>query len=176
MTTSSEELRYPIGKRSYSGPYDEATRLRFREQIRSLPKKLRVLTKGLNETQLRRTYRPGGWSVQQLVHHLADSHLNSVIRFKLALTEEIPTIKPYQEAAWAELRDTSVTPIEVSVKLLEALHTRWSNLLDGFSDVDWQRTAYHPEKQAQVSLDEFLGHYAWHGEHHLAHIRIALKD
>lgn len=170
-----EQLKYPIGNFKFPGGYDAATRTELKETIKALPQKMRALTGHLNEEQLKRVYRPGGWSIRQVVHHVADSHLNSIIRFKLGLTEDTPTIKPYDEAAWANLRDTAVTPIEVSLKLLEALHTRWGNLLDGFSESDWQKTVFHPERQAEMTLEEFLGLYAWHGEHHLAHIRLALK-
>lgn len=176
MIESIEQLKYPIGKYKYTGTYDAKAREKFKTKIRELPQKLRSLTDGLSEDQLQKTYRPDGWTVRQVVHHIADSHLNSIIRFKLGLTEDNPTIKPYREGEWAKLQDTAVTPIEVSIKLLEALHERWSNLLENFSDADWQRTVYHPERRAPVSLDEFLGLYAWHGEHHLEHIRIALKD
>lgn len=176
MTEQLEKLKYPIGKFHYPGTYDAATRTELKDKIKALPAQMRQLTDGLSEEQLSRTYRPGGWTVRQVVHHVADSHLNSIIRFKLGLTEDTPTIKPYDEAAWANLRDTEVTPIEVSVTLLEALHTRWGNLLDGFSEADWQRKVFHPEREATMPLDEFLGLYAWHGAHHLAHIELALEQ
>jgi uncharacterized damage-inducible protein DinB len=175
MAEELETLKYPIGRFSYSGPYDPATRDRLKEKIKALPAQLRTLCRDLSEAQLSRRYRPGGWTVRQVIHHIADSHLNSIIRFKLGLTEDAPTIKPYDEAAWADLHDTAVTPIGVSIQLLEALHTRWGNLLDGFSEEDWQRKVFHPEKKDTVSLDEFLGLYAWHGAHHLEHIKLALK-
>ncbi|PHN06396.1 YfiT family bacillithiol transferase [Flavilitoribacter nigricans] len=170
-----DQLKYPIGHFKFPGGYDEATRSKLKKSIGELPAKLRAATENLSEEQLNLHYRPGGWTIRQVVHHVADSHLNSIIRFKLALTEDTPSIKPYDEAAWAELRDTAVTPIEVSLKLLEALHTRWINLLDGFSEKEWQKKAYHPERKAEMALEEFLGLYAWHGEHHLAHVNQALK-
>lgn len=175
MPEQLEKLKYPIGTFQFPGGYDEATRTTLKETIKALPGKMRTLTEDLNEEQLNTPYRPGGWTIRQVVHHVADSHLNSIIRFKLGLTEDTPTIKPYDEAAWANLRDTEVTPIAVSIQLLEALHTRWGNLLDGFSAGDWQRKVFHPERQATMTLEEFLGLYAWHGEHHLAHIKLALK-
>lgn len=176
MVKSTEQLKYPIGRFHYSCAYDGATRKTLQAAIATLPAKLKALTADLSDAQLKLRYRPNGWTIRQVVHHIADSHANSIIRFKLALTEDTPTIKGYDEAAWAELHDVSVTPIEVSVQLLEALHLRWINLLDGFSETDWQRRVFHPERQAEISLDEFLGLYAWHGEHHLEHIRIALRQ
>lgn len=174
MDETLENLQYPIGRFQYPGAYDEENRQQLIATIRELPGKMRALTESLSKDQLELPYRPGGWTIQQVVHHVADSHLNSIIRFKLGLTENTPTIKPYDEGAWAKLRDTEVTPIAVSVQLLEALHLRWVNLLDGFAESDWQRKVYHPESKAKITLDEFLGSYAWHGEHHLAHIRLAL--
>lgn len=176
MIEEIEKLKYPIGNFEYPGGYDMATRNTLKATIGELPKKLKLLTENLREEQLSLPYRPGGWTVRQVVHHLADSHLNSIIRFKLALTEDTPTIKPYDEAAWANLRDTAITPIEVSVRMLEAIHLRWINLLDGFTEADWQKKVFHPERKAEMKLDEFLGLYAWHGEHHLAHIRLALAS
>ena len=175
MVEQLEQLKYPIGKFRFPGHYDDATRKRYKQQISELPAKLRSLTENLSEEELNRPYRRGGWTVRQVIHHLADSHLNSIIRFKLALTEEAPTIKPYKEAAWANLPDVAKTPIVVSLQLLEALHMRWSNLLDSFSEAEWQRKVFHPERNGNVTLEEFLGLYAWHGEHHLEHIRIALR-
>ena len=174
MIKPLEQISYPIGKFKYEGPYDEATRARYLESIRSLPQRLRALTENLNEKQVDLPYRPGGWTIRQLVHHIADSHMNSLIRFKLALTEENPTIKPYDQDGWANLRDTAETPISVSLQLIEALHTRWTNLLEGFTPDDWQRAAFHPEMKRLISLNEFLALYAWHCEHHLEHIRRAV--
>lgn len=176
MVEQLEQLKYPIGKFRYAGEYDAGTRTQYLDQIRSFPKELRRLTEDLTEEQLSRRYRPGGWTVRQVVHHVADSHMNSLMRFKLALTEDNPTIKPYREAAWAELADVAETPIAVSVQLLEALHARWSNLMAAMAPDHWQRTVYHPERGANVSLKEFLALYAWHCAHHLEHIRIALRE
>lgn len=176
MSDQLEQLKYPIGRFRYAGGYDDATRNEYLEKIRTLPARMRALTENLDEQQLLLPYRPEGWSIRQVIHHVADSHMNSIIRFKLALTEDNPTIKPYDEAAWAKLRDSAETPISVSLQLLEALHTRWSNLLDGIQAADWERTVFHPERKSNVSLNEFLALYAWHGEHHLEHIRIALKN
>jgi uncharacterized damage-inducible protein DinB len=130
---------------------------------------LRSAVADLNEDQLATPYRPGGWNVRQVVHHLPDSHLNSYIRFRLALTEDNPVVKPYQEAAWAELHDARSAPIELSLALLESLHQRWALLLRSLSERDFARTFQHPEL-GQLTLAWNLGLYAWHGRHHLAHI------
>ncbi|MBC7423468.1 MAG: putative metal-dependent hydrolase, partial [Ferruginibacter sp.] len=124
----------------------------------------------LDESQLNTPYRPDGWNVKQLVHHVADSHMNAYIRFKLALTENNPTIKPYDEAAWANLIDTQQVPINVSLTLLHALHVRWVALIRGMSTEDWNRTVYHPEQKKEITLWDLLGMYSWHGRHHTAHI------
>jgi uncharacterized damage-inducible protein DinB len=124
---------------------------------------------GLSEEQLNTPYRPGGWTVRQVVHHLPDSHMNSYVRFKLALTEDAPTIKPYDEALWANLADSSTTPLETSLALLDALHVRWVRLLKSMTDADFMREFRHPES-GLIRLDQNLALYAWHGKHHVAHI------
>jgi uncharacterized damage-inducible protein DinB len=123
----------------------------------------------LSEDQLNTPYREGGWTVRQLIHHVPDSHLNSYVRFKLALTEDEPTIKPYQEDRWAELADSRVTPIETSLSLLDSLHQRWILLLRSFTAADWKKTFRHPEVGV-LTLDKTVALYAWHGKHHVAHI------
>jgi uncharacterized damage-inducible protein DinB len=128
---------------------------------------------GLSEQQLETPYRDGGWTVRQVVHHVADSHVNSYVRFKLAMTEEEPTIKPYMEDRWAELAD-SKSPVEVSLSLLDSLHKRWNLLLRSFQSSDWQRTFRHPE-MGLLTLDQTLALYSWHGRHHVAHIT-TLRD
>jgi uncharacterized damage-inducible protein DinB len=130
---------------------------------------MRAAVKGLSEQQLDTPYREGGWSVRQVVHHVPDSHLNSYIRFKWALTEDEPTIKPYAEDRWARLADSKVTPIEVSLTLLDSLHRRWSDLLHSLRGEDWKRKLRHPEAGV-LTLDKMLALYAWHGRHHVAHI------
>jgi hypothetical protein len=125
---------------------------------------------GLSAEQLDSAYRPGGWTVRQVVHHLPDSHLNGYTRFKLSLTEARPVIKPYEEARWAELPDVRAVPVEVSLDLLDALHRRWVPLLAGIRPDEWARGYHHPEYKRDFSLEEALGLYAWHGEHHVAHI------
>ena len=165
----SDDLRYPIGKFHIEGA---VTAERLREwigQIAAAPAELRAAVAGLSDQQLDTPYRPGGWTVRQVVHHLPDSHLNSYTRFRLALTEDEPTIKPYDEVRWAELPDARTAPIEVSLALLEALHRRWVLLLESFTEADWGRRFRHPELGVR-SLRQALGMYAWHGRHPVAHI------
>ena len=161
--------RYPIGKFTYDGPLDEAQRQEALHNIAQTPAKLRAAVKGLSDSQLDTPYRTGGWTVRQVVHHVPDSHLNSYTRFKLALTEDEPTIKPYAEDRWAELADTKATPIEVSLALLESLHDRWGRLLGSLNGNDWKRTFRHPEL-GTMTLEKNLALYSWHGRHHVAHI------
>ena len=168
------DLRYPIGPFQAPGKTTSAQRRQWIETIAATPEKLRRAVAGLSEAQLETPYRPGGWTVRQVVHHLPDSHLNSYVRFKLALTEETPAIKPYWEDRWAELAD-SKGPIDISLNLLEALHLRWVLLLESLSAEDFQRDFYHPENKAAMRLDTTLALYAWHGEHHVAHIT-ALRE
>ncbi|HSF34027.1 MAG TPA: bacillithiol transferase BstA [Candidatus Tectomicrobia bacterium] len=163
------DLRYPIGPFQYDGTHTAEQRQRLIDQIASTPGKLRAAVDGLSSQQLDTPYRPGGWTVRQLVHHLPDSHLNSYIRFRLALTEDQPTIKPYYEDRWAELEDARHGPIDLSLALLEALHHRWVLLLRSLKAQDFARTFMHPELGV-VSLDQNVGIYAWHGRHHVAHI------
>jgi uncharacterized damage-inducible protein DinB len=163
------DLRYPIGKFSYDGPPTEEQKGLFLEDIAQTPVKLRAAVKGLSDAQLDTPYRPEGWTVRQVVHHVPDSHLNSYVRFKLALTEVDPTIKPYFEDRWAELADTKTTPVEVSLTLLDSLHDRWVRLLRSLTPEEWKRTFRHPEL-GSMPLDKTLALYAWHGTHHVAHI------
>ncbi|HKW89144.1 MAG TPA: bacillithiol transferase BstA [Candidatus Acidoferrales bacterium] len=166
---SDAELRYPIGKFQGSASYSEPERQKLISQVEAVPEKLRAAVEGLSREQLATPYRDGGWTVQQVVHHLADSHMNSYVRFKLALTEEEPTIKPYNETRWAELSDSKTTPVETSLILMDSLHERWINLLRGMAPSDFARKLRHPER-GTMTLDESLGLYAWHGRHHVAHI------
>jgi uncharacterized damage-inducible protein DinB len=162
--------RFPIGKFNGQAPANDAEREQFIRDIEETPAKLRAAVKGLSEEELNTPYREGGWTVRQVIHHVPDSHLNSYIRFKLALTEDEPTIKPYQEDRWAELADSRVTPIETSLSLLDSLHQRWILLLRSFTAADWKKTFRHPEAGV-LSLDKTVALYAWHGKHHVAHIR-----
>lgn len=168
------DLRYPVGKWERPHTLTDEQRLAFINQIAEAPAKMRAAVAGLNDQQLDTPYRPGGWTVRQTVHHVPDSHMNAFMRFKLALTEDIPTIKPYLEARWAELPDAKA-PIGPSLDLLEALHERWIALLGSFKPADWQRQFMHPEHGKTISLDQTLSLYAWHGRHHVAHIT-ALRE
>ena len=164
-----DDQRYPIGKFTYNGPPSPEQRLLLLEEVAQTPAKLRAAVRGLSDAQLDTPYRPEGWTVRQVVHHVPDSHLNSYVRFKLALTEEDPAIKPYFEDRWAELEDTKNTPLEVSLLLLESLHDRWVRLLRSLTPEQWKRTFRHPEL-GSMPLDKTLALYAWHGKHHVAHI------
>ncbi|MBV9340398.1 MAG: bacillithiol transferase BstA [Acidobacteria bacterium] len=161
--------RYPIGEFRFEGTLGESARNDLIGQMERTPAELRSAVKGLSAEQLDTAYRRGGWSVRQVVHHVPDSHMNAYTRFKLALTEDQPTIKTYAEARWAELEDTQRVPIEVSLDLLDALHRRWTALLRALDPQDWKRTFNHPER-GRVSLEENLAMYAWHGRHHVAHV------
>lgn len=163
------DLRYPIGKFTYEGHLTEDQKRTFLDEIAQAPTKLRSAVNGLSDAQLETPYRPGGWTVRQVVHHVPDSHLNAYVRFKLALTENEPTIKPYAEDRWAELADTKTTPLEVSLTLLESLHNRWVRLLRSLGPEEWKRTFLHPELGA-MTLEKTLALYAWHGRHHVAHV------
>jgi hypothetical protein len=163
------DLRYPIGQFQDAGPVTDEQRQRLIDQIAAAPTKLRAAVEGLSAQQLDTPYRPDGWTIRQVVHHLPDSHLNSYIRFRLALTEDEPTIKPYYENRWAELDDARHAPIDLSLALLEALHRRWVLLLRSLRPQDLARTFIHPELGV-VDLEKNLSLYAWHGRHHVAHI------
>jgi uncharacterized damage-inducible protein DinB len=171
-----QHLRYPIGKyeRPAQLPLDDRARAALIADIERAPAGLRAAVTGLSEEQLNIPYRPGGWTLRQVVHHVPDSHLNGYTRMRLAATEDNPTIKPYQEARWAELPDVRTVPIAVSLALLDALHIRWTAFLRGLSATDFQRTFIHPEL-GSLPLDVALGIYAWHGKHHTAHITNALR-
>ena len=161
--------RYPIGKFNGQAAANEQERQRFLNDIEETPAKLRAAVAGLSDAQLDTPYREGGWTIRQVVHHVPDSHLNSYVRFKLALTEDEPTIKPYAENLWAELADTRDTPIEVSLVLLDSLHQRWVNLLRSLKPEGWKKTFRHPE-MGVMNLDKTLALYSWHGRHHVAHV------
>ncbi len=167
------DLRYPIGNFEWKEPGDEKELAKNRERcievLSRLPSQMRAALQGLSAEQLGTPYRPDGWTVRQVAHHVPDSHMNAYIRFKLALTEEQPPIKPYDEAAWALLPDTMTTPVEVSLQLLAALHSRWVDLINGMRPSDFGRTLDHPER-GLLTLDHMLALYAWHSAHHLAHI------
>jgi hypothetical protein len=163
------DLRYPIGKFTYEGSPTPEQRQELLLHIEQAPVQLRAAVKGLSQQQLDTPYRPEGWTVRQVAHHVPDSHLNAYVRFKLALTEDEPTIKPYAEDRWARLADTQATPVEVSLTMLDSLHDRWLRLLRSFQPEDWKRTFRHPELGV-MNLEKTLALYAWHGRHHVAHI------
>jgi uncharacterized damage-inducible protein DinB len=167
--------RYPIGPFRYSGKVDPESRARCIGEIAAAPSHLRAAVADLTPAQLDTRYREGGWTVRQVVHHVPDSHLNAYTRFKLALTEDEPTIKPYEEARWAELPDVQATPVETSLTLLECLHRRWVLLLRQLTPADFSRRFKHPEQGRSIELDEVLAMYAWHGRHHVAQIT-SLRD
>lgn len=164
----TSDLRFPIGPDlapATTTPADRAARI---AAIAALPAEFRAAVAGLTDAQLDTPYRPGGWRVRQLVHHLADSHVNGYIRLKLALTEQNPTIKPYAEALWAELADSAL-PVELSLRLLDGVHERWATILRSLAPADFARTYAHPER-GPLTLDVALASYVWHGRHHTAHI------
>jgi len=171
--TETVDLRYPVGRFRSPAASGAAARAAQIETLRLLPERLREAVTGLSEAQLDTPYREGGWTVRQVVHHLADSHANSYIRFKLALTEDWPTVKPYDEAAWARQNDYS-TPIDASLVFIDALHARWVALLGSLADADFERGYNHPESGKQT-LALALAIYAWHSRHHVAHI-MALRE
>ncbi len=166
MTT---DPRYPIGKYAPQ-PFSAEQKEKWLLDIHFLPEELERSVLNLDAAQLQTPYREGGWTVQQLVHHVADSHMNAYIRFKLGLTETNPTIKPYEEGEWAKLADIDSIPINVSLTLLHALHQRLVATIKHLSDEQWQRTVVHPEHGRQMTLWHLLGLYSWHGKHHTAHI------
>jgi uncharacterized damage-inducible protein DinB len=166
----SDHLRYPIGRFSPLASSPPGVRAAHIQTLRLLPARLREAVSGLSDAQLDTPYREGGWTVRQVVHHVADSHANSYIRFKLALTEDWPTIKPYDEAAWANLADSRWLPVDVSLAMVEALHGRWVALLESLSDEDFHKGFVHPEMGRQ-NLAKVLALYDWHSRHHTAHIK-----
>ena len=169
MNITSTDLRYPIG-RYEARPFSTPQKEEWLNDIKFLPQLLENAVVNLDEAQLKTPYRDGGWTVHQLVHHVADSHMNAYCRFKLGLTEDKPTIRPYNQEAWAQLSDSAKIPINISLTLLYALHTRWYSLLSDLELKDWERTVFHPEHQKELTLWFLLGMYAWHGKHHVAHI------
>lgn len=174
MSLSLEELKYPIGH-AKDVEYSEEQKRRWLDDIKFLPQLLENAVLNLDEAQLQTPYRDGGWTVQQVVHHVADSHINAYCRVKLGLTEDNPTIKPYEEQFWAELSDTKNLPINISLTLLHALHARFYEVLRNIKDDEWTRTVFHPGSKKQMSLWQLLGSYSWHGRHHVAHIT-SLRD
>ena len=170
----SDDLRYPIGK-FMPLPFSHEQKEKWLLDIKFLPDDLEHAILNLDEAQLETPYREGGWKVKQLVHHVADSHMNAYIRFRLGLTEKNPNIKPYEEGEWAKLKDSEIIPVNVSTTLLHCLHQRWYAFIKDLSEDQWERTVFHPEHKKEISLWELLGMYSWHGRHHVKHIT-ALRE
>ncbi len=166
-----DELKYPIGK-YIEQPFSEKQLREWLLDIETLPMHVEHAVLNMDEYQLQTPYRPGGWTVHQVVHHIADSHMNAYIRFKLGLTEDNPTIKPYDEQRWAEMADTKNLPINMSITILFAVHRRWMEVLNNIKEEEWNRTVFHPEHQKTMTLWYLLGMYAWHGKHHVGHIKL----
>lgn len=167
-----ENLRFPVGR--FSMP-NEITAEHLKEWIgiiKDFPTLLKAEIEKLKPSQLEAAYRPDGWTVRQVVHHCADSHMNSFIRFKLALTEDSPTVKTYEEGLWADMVDVLNSPLEPSIKILEGVHLRWVLLLKSMSEADFEKTFFHPEKKKTVSLYETTALYSWHSMHHLGHVKL----
>jgi hypothetical protein len=171
MTTPTEgpDLRYPIGRLVRQSSLTDAARAGAIATIAETPAKLRAAVSGLADAQLDTPYRPGGWTVRQLVHHLADSHMHANIRTRLTVTEDNPPVKPYAEAVWAELPDAKTMPVEPSLEILDGLHARWVSLFRSLKPDQFARTMFHPEHGA-LTLDGLLAIYSWHGPHHVAHV------
>ncbi|MEL6122255.1 MAG: YfiT family bacillithiol transferase [Bacteroidota bacterium] len=165
-----EQLRFPIGRYTMVKENTPHVRRALIDSIRVLPDRLSEVVISLDENQLDTPYRPEGWTVRQVVHHVADSHVNSYVRYHWALSEDQPVIKAYDQMGWASLPDAKTAPIWMSLDILTAIHTRWSYLLDHMSSSDFERQLSHPEWDQKLSLDQVLGQYAWHGAHHMAHI------
>ncbi len=169
------DARYPIGKFRFPDAVTAEMREQFLQEIEEAPSKIRSAISSLTPQQLHKPYRPGGWTALQVAHHVPDSHMNSYIRYRLALTEQEPTIKPYEEHLWAELQDAKTAPVELSLQLLDSLHARWVILLRSLTPEQFQRTFRHPEL-GLVTLEKNLALYAWHGKHHTAHILMCGKE
>lgn len=176
MTTTPDPLRYPVGRMPRtSEPLDAATRASHLAILEQTPARFRALVHGLSDHALDHPYRPGGWTIRQVVHHVPDSHLNAYVRMKLAATEDSPHVKTYAEERWAELPEARTGPVEMSLVLLESLHRRWVAFLRALPAADWRRTFQHPE-WGTVTIDESLVMYSWHCRHHAAHVELGIKS
>ena len=174
-TTALETLKYPVGKYVKPGKISPDELKKYISVLHDFPGKVKLETNGLEKNALTFKHRPEGWTIRQLVHHCADSHMNAFIRTKLALTEDNPTVTPYIENEWAKLTDTADAPIEWSVQILDGMHNRWAKLLSSLSPAQMERTFFHPEHKRNIPISELVPMYAWHCEHHLAHIKQAKK-
>jgi hypothetical protein len=171
MDTSLEELKYPIGRYERPDHYTPELLQEWIAILRALPSWMDVCIENLDAAQLRVPYREGGWNTQQVIHHVADSHTNAYIRIRLALTEDNPTVKPYDENAWALLPDVDTVPVNVSITLLHAMHRRLVALMEVLTPAQWERTYYHPQYQRNFAVWEMASLYAWHSRHHTGHIQ-----
>jgi hypothetical protein len=169
LETQKADPRYPIGKFKWDGAATYVQREHWMTEIEETPARLRAVAQDLSDARLDTPYRENGWTIRQIVHHLPDSHMNAYVRFRLALTEQNPTIKPYDQSLWAELKDAKSAPVAPSLAMLEGLHARWAVLLRSMDADDFARTLHHPE-HGNLALDHMLAMYAWHGRHHIAHI------
>ncbi len=169
----TDDLRYPTGTFTFDPDVTPEKRAKSIAAIREAPALMRAALQGLSDKQIDTPYRDGGWTPREIAHHVAESHMNAYIRFKLALTESNPTVKPYDENLWAKTADVAREPAATSIALLESLHTRWVTVLETMTPEDFTRTVFHPEHKRKMSLDELLQMYAWHGRHHAAHIAAA---
>jgi hypothetical protein len=172
---NNENLKYPIGRYVRPTTFDLKQAEEHINEISLFPEKMLMLVDDLNTEKLNKIYRTDSWSVRQLIHHCADSHMNAFIRFKLSLTEENPTIKPYKEALWAEMEDYKA-PVSPSIQILKGVHRRWCKLMKSMTESDWQKTYVHPESNSSYKLFQVAALYAWHGNHHIKHIELALDN
>ncbi len=173
--TELEHLKYPIGKFNAKAFSSDTDLNQAIEDIAGLPVEFEKAINSLSNEQLDTPYRPGGWTIKQLVHHVVDSHINAYVRMKIALTEKDPTIRPYEEGEWAKLEDTATTPVKISLDMLSLLHKRWVNLIRSLDSTQLTKKYYHPGDKEWVNLKTMIGMYAWHGNHHLAHVTELIK-
>jgi hypothetical protein len=171
-----EHLKYPSGRFEYGKAYSKSDNTRHIEEIAALPSRLNALAAKLSSEQLEKSYRPSGWNARQIIHHIADSHSNALIRVKLALTEDSPVIKPYDQDAWSALEDAKHAPVASSLKMVEAIHERWIYVLKAMTESDFSRKYIHPEYNREFQLDEFIALYAWHGRQHCGHLQLILEQ
>lgn len=170
IDTNTDDIRYPVGRYETPTGYTRELLDEWTDILRALPSWMDVCIENIDHDQLRAPYRPGGWSIQQIVHHLADSHMNALVRLKLALTEDNPTIAPYNQDAWALLPDVDAVPVNISVTMLHTIHRRMVALLERLDDAAWTRTYYHPEHKRSFPVWELVATYAWHSRHHFAQV------